>query len=77
MMTEMLARLLHVYAGLFTQEVIPLQEFVIEYCGELVRQAVADERQKKYEAENRADYMFANDVDSIIDATMQVRRALS
>lgn len=60
------------HAGLFTQEVIEAGEFVIEYAGELVRQPMADQRQKRYEAQRRADYMFAIDQNSIIDATMQV-----
>ena len=43
---------------------------VIEYVGEVVRQAVADERERRYEAAGiGSSYLFRVDHDYIIDAT--------
>ncbi|CAG8725202.1 4968_t:CDS:2 [Gigaspora margarita] len=56
--------------GLFTLEKIKCGEFVIEYTGELIRQAVADLRERKYKAEGiDGSYMFRVGDDTIIDAT--------
>ncbi|CAI8015285.1 Histone-lysine N-methyltransferase SETD1B-A, partial [Geodia barretti] len=56
--------------GLFAIEAIAADEMVIEYVGEVVRQAVADERERRYEAAGiGSSYLFRVDHDYIIDAT--------
>lgn len=56
--------------GLFAMETIGADEMVIEYVGEMVRQAVADERERRYEAAGiGSSYLFRVDHDYIIDAT--------
>ncbi|CAI2175006.1 1603_t:CDS:2 [Funneliformis geosporum] len=56
--------------GLFALERIKSSEFVIQYTGELIRQAVADLRERKYKAEGiDGSYMFRVGDDTIIDAT--------
>jgi SET domain-containing protein len=51
-------------------EPIEMQEMVIEYIGEVVRQKVADHREKAYEKRGiGSSYMFRVDDDTIIDAT--------
>ena len=56
--------------GLFAMENIAADEMVIEYVGEVVRQAVADERERRYEAAGvGSSYLFRVDHDYIIDAT--------
>ncbi|CAG8457806.1 3615_t:CDS:2 [Diversispora eburnea] len=56
--------------GLFTLEKIKSGEFIIEYTGELVRQSVADLRERKYRATGiEGSYMFRVGDDTIIDAT--------
>ena len=56
--------------GLFAIEAIAADEMVIEYVGEIVRQAVADERERRYEAAGiGSSYLFRVDHDYIIDAT--------
>ena len=56
--------------GLFAVEPIAADEMVIEYVGEIVRQAVADERERRYEAAGiGSSYLFRVDHDYIIDAT--------
>ena len=43
---------------------------VIEYVGEMVRQTVADDRERRYEAQGvGSSYLFRVDLDYIIDAT--------
>ena len=45
-------------------------EIVVEYVGELIRNKVADKREKVYEAKGFGDcYMFRIDKDLIVDAT--------
>ena len=56
--------------GLFALEPIAADEMVIEYVGDVVRQAVADERERRYEESGiGSSYMFRVDQDTIIDAT--------
>lgn len=56
--------------GLFAMESIAADEMIIEYVGQMVRQAVADEREKRYEAAGiGSSYLFRVDHDYIIDAT--------
>ncbi|KAJ3372983.1 U3 snoRNP protein, partial [Kappamyces sp. JEL0680] len=56
--------------GLFAAEKIDSQEIVIEYVGEVIRQKVADHREKHYEASGiGSSYLFRIDAEKIIDAT--------
>ena len=56
--------------GLFCMENISEGDIVIEYVGEIIRQSVADLREKRYEASGiGSSYLFRIDQDSIIDAT--------
>lgn len=56
--------------GLFALEQIGAEEFVIEYVGEVIRQSVADHREKCYNAQGiGCSYMFRIDQDTIVDAT--------
>ncbi len=51
-------------------------EIVVEYVGELIRNKVADKREKIYEARGFGDcYMFRIDKDMIVDATMYGSKA--
>ena len=56
--------------GLFAEEPIEAHDMVIEYIGEIVRQMVADHREKVYEQMGiGSSYLFRIDDDTIIDAT--------
>lgn len=56
--------------GLFALEPIASEEMVIEYVGQVVRQSIADEREKRYEAIGiGSSYLFRVDTETIIDAT--------
>jgi hypothetical protein len=56
--------------GLFALEQIAAEEFVIEYSGEVIRQSMADQREKRYNAQGiGSSYMFRIDHDTIVDAT--------
>ena len=44
-------------------------QMIVEYVGELIRQSVADLREKRYEARGVACYMFKIDNERIVDAT--------
>lgn len=56
--------------GLFTQENLKPKDIVIEYVGEIIRNEVADQREKRYEETGIGDcYMFRLDSDYVIDAT--------
>lgn len=56
--------------GLFAQEKIDANDMVIEYVGEVIRQKVADHREKRYErAGVGSSYLFRVDDDTVIDAT--------
>ena len=47
-----------------------MEDMVIEYVGETVRQTVGDLREKQYELEGiNSNYMFRVDSDTIVDAT--------
>jgi SET domain-containing protein len=51
-------------------ETIPAGEMVIEYVGEVIRQAVADRREKLYERMGiGSSYLFRVDDDLVVDAT--------
>ncbi|GAA5975940.1 hypothetical protein JCM11641_002844 [Rhodosporidiobolus odoratus] len=56
--------------GLFAREFIPSGDMVIEYVGELIRQQVADRREKAYERQGiGSSYLFRVDEDLVVDAT--------
>ena len=56
--------------GLYTKERIVANDLVIEYVGEVIRQQVAEEREKKYEKCGiGSSYLFRIDDDTVIDAT--------
>lgn len=49
---------------------IPAGDMVIEYVGELIRQQVADKREKAYERQGiGSSYLFRVDEDLVVDAT--------
>ncbi|XP_077571938.1 histone-lysine N-methyltransferase SETD1B-A-like isoform X2 [Stigmatopora nigra] len=56
--------------GLFASETIAADEMVIEYVGQIIRQDIADMRERKYEkAGIGSSYLFRVDRNTIIDAT--------
>lgn len=57
--------------GVFAEEHINSGDLIIEYRGELIRNAVADKREKEYEAARMDDYMFRIDANTVCDATMR------
>jgi histone-lysine N-methyltransferase SETD1 len=56
--------------GLYAMEAISAGEMVIEYVGEVIRQQVADKREKYYERTGiGSSYLFRVDDDAVVDAT--------
>ncbi|CAI9635003.1 histone H3-k4 methyltransferase set1 [Alternaria burnsii] len=56
--------------GLYAQEPIAVNDMIIEYVGEKVRQRVADLREAKYDMQGvGSSYLFRIDEDTVIDAT--------
>ncbi|BFZ57815.1 histone methyltransferase set1 [Savitreella phatthalungensis] len=56
--------------GLYALEPIERGDMVIEYVGEIIRQRVADHREKGYERQGiGSSYLFRVDEDTVIDAT--------
>lgn len=56
--------------GLYAMQDIEPNEFIIEYVGEIIRQKISDEREKRYFRQGIGDsYMFRLDEDLVIDAT--------
>lgn len=56
--------------GLYAEEHIDAHDMVIEYVGEMIRQQVAEEREKQYERCGiGSSYLFRVDDDTVIDAT--------
>ncbi|XP_071945453.1 uncharacterized protein [Antedon mediterranea] len=56
--------------GLYALETISQDEMVVEYVGQMVRQTIADMREKRYENIGiGSSYLFRIDSESIIDAT--------
>lgn len=56
--------------GLFAMENIAADEMVTEYVGEIIRQPIADIRERRYEEMGiGSSYLFRVDHDTIIDAT--------
>lgn len=56
--------------GLFAARDLEKHTMVIEYIGEVIRNEVANKREKLYEQQNRGIYMFRLDDDNVVDATM-------
>jgi [histone H3]-lysine4 N-trimethyltransferase SETD1 len=56
--------------GLYAMENIPINDMIIEYVGEKVRQAVADLRESRYlKSGIGSSYLFRIDENTVIDAT--------
>lgn len=55
--------------GVFAEVPISAGHLIIEYRGELIGHAVADKREREYEANNVPDYMFRIDAFTVCDAT--------
>lgn len=68
---RLVARRSHIHGwGLFTKLEIPKHYPVVEYMGEIIRQRVADKREKAYELSGEGScFMFRLDMKRIIDAT--------
>ena len=62
--------LIHAW-GMFADQDIAANDFVIEYKGELVSAKECERRSKMYEEEGRDDYIFRVDKQYYIDATMR------
>jgi len=58
--------------GLFAMEPISKDEMIVEYIGQVIRQSVADFREKKYEKLGiGSSYLFRLNEDTIVDSTYQ------
>ncbi|BFZ06459.1 hypothetical protein BsWGS_09498 [Bradybaena similaris] len=55
--------------GLYAARDLEKHTMVIEYIGDLIRNEVANRREKEYESQNRGVYMFRIDNEVVIDAT--------
>lgn len=69
---RLVAKRSHIHGwGLFTKVDIPKNSMIVEYMGEIIRQGVADRREKQYEISGEGScYMFRLDMQRIVDATM-------
>lgn len=69
---RLIAKRSHIHGwGLFTKIDLPKDSMIVEYMGEVVRQSVADKREKQYEISGEGScYMFRLDMQRIVDATM-------
>ncbi|XP_065052603.1 histone-lysine N-methyltransferase 2C-like [Rhopilema esculentum] len=56
--------------GLFAIRDIEPNTMIIEYIGSIIRNEVANKRERIYENSNRGVYMFRVDSDTVIDATL-------
>uniref|UniRef100_A0A9J8DE02 [histone H3]-lysine(4) N-methyltransferase n=1 Tax=Cyprinus carpio carpio TaxID=630221 RepID=A0A9J8DE02_CYPCA len=56
--------------GLYAARDIEKDTMVIEYIGTIIRNEVANRKEKMYEAQNRGVYMFRIDSEHVIDATI-------
>lgn len=62
--------------GLYALELIPADDVVIEYLGDIVRPKIADEREKRYNDQGiGSSYLFRIDDDKVIDATIMGNQA--
>ncbi|GKY95140.1 hypothetical protein MPSEU_000477800 [Mayamaea pseudoterrestris] len=68
---RLVARRSHIHGwGLFTKTDIAADHPIVEYMGEVIRQPVADRREKAYEVSGEGScYMFRLDMQRIVDAT--------
>jgi SET domain len=68
---RLVARRSHIHGwGLFTKSDIAKDSPVVEYMGEVIRQPIADKREKDYELSGEGScYMFRLDLHRIVDAT--------
>ncbi|XP_075068243.1 histone-lysine N-methyltransferase 2C isoform X3 [Mixophyes fleayi] len=56
--------------GLYAARDIEKHTMVIEYIGTIIRNEVANRKEKSYESQNRGVYMFRIDNEHVIDATL-------
>ncbi|RNA40288.1 Histone-lysine N-methyltransferase trr [Brachionus plicatilis] len=56
--------------GLFAARDLEKNTMIIEYIGELIRNEVANRREKLYESQNRGIYMFRLNDELVVDATI-------
>uniref|UniRef100_A0A183BQZ3 Histone-lysine N-methyltransferase n=1 Tax=Globodera pallida TaxID=36090 RepID=A0A183BQZ3_GLOPA len=56
--------------GLYAKRDLDMNQMIIEYIGELIRNEVCELRQSRYIEQNRGEYMFRIDCDWVVDATM-------
>ena len=56
--------------GLYANRDVEANTFVIEYIGSIIRNEVANKRERIYERGNRGVYMFRVDTDKVVDATL-------
>lgn len=69
---RLVARRSHIHGwGLFTKVDMKKDDMITEYMGEIVRQCVADKRERQYEISGEGScYMFRLDLSRIVDATV-------
>jgi hypothetical protein len=69
---RLVARRSHIHGwGLFTKIDVAKNDPIVEYMGEVIRQPIADKREKRYEISGEGScYMFRLDRTRIVDATM-------
>lgn len=59
--------------GLFAQDLIPPEEVLIEYVGEVIPSTLEDIREKAYQRQGLdSSYLFRIDREYVIDATKKV-----
>ena len=56
--------------GLYAARDLEKGSMIIEYIGDLIRNEVANTREKLYQSQNRGVYMFRLNDDSVVDATI-------
>ncbi|MGH0187554.1 UNVERIFIED_CONTAM: hypothetical protein FKN15_025298 [Acipenser sinensis] len=56
--------------GLYAARDIEKHTMVIEYMGTVIRNEVANRKEKHYESQNRGVFMFRMDSEHVIDATL-------
>lgn len=56
--------------GLYAKRTIDMHAIIIEYIGEIIRNEVAERREKMYESHGRGVYMFRVNQETVIDATI-------
>lgn len=63
--------------GLFAQEAIAAEEFLIEYIGEVIPSGMEDVRERQYQKQGLdSSYLFRIDKDFVIDATKKAGLSL-